>query len=314
MERSSEEGGRKETPKGVKYLQGHFGKVYAIDWFPDSTHIISAAQDGKVLTWNAFTERAVDVVELQTSWVLTCTASNQGTMFASGGMDNLCSIYKRNIGTEMDVNRAPECHLAAHEGYLSCACFVGNGDREVITASGDSTCILWDLEKRVEKRMFADHTGDVTSIAMVLNDDNVFVSSSVDATAKVWDVRQKSALVHTYSGHEGDINAVAFFPNGRAFGTAGEDSTMRLWDLRSARSHLQVYTAAEQKALTCVSFSTSGQLAFCGGGEVISCFDVLEKDVVELREHKDTVSCLKTSPDGRAFSSGSWDMKLGVWT
>lgn len=41
---------------------------------------------------------------------------------------------------------------------------------------------------------------------------NVFVSGACDATAKVWDIRSGKA-VQTFTGHEGDINAVQCVPS-----------------------------------------------------------------------------------------------------
>merc|ERR1740123_2189981 len=54
--------------------------------------------------------------------------------------------------------------LAQHEGYLSCCRFID--DNEIITSSGDSTCILWDVETKTPKITFSDHTGDVMSVSI----------------------------------------------------------------------------------------------------------------------------------------------------
>lgn len=34
--------------------------------------------------------------------------------------------------------------LAAHDGYLSCCRFID--EASIVTSSGDSNCILWDVE------------------------------------------------------------------------------------------------------------------------------------------------------------------------
>lgn len=47
----------------VRRLQGHFGKIYALHWAGDSTRLVSASQDGKLLIWNAFT-----YVHVQQPW------------------------------------------------------------------------------------------------------------------------------------------------------------------------------------------------------------------------------------------------------
>jgi WD40 repeat protein len=49
--------------------------------------------------------------------------------------------------------------LAAHTGYLSCCRFLS--DRQIITASGDMSCMLWDIETGTLIERFDDHNGDV---------------------------------------------------------------------------------------------------------------------------------------------------------
>ena len=42
----------------------------------------------------------------------------------------------------------------------------------------------------------------------------------------------------TFPGHESDINAVTFFPNGYAFATGSDDATCRLFDIRADQRFL----------------------------------------------------------------------------
>lgn len=65
---------------------------------------------------------------------------------------------------------------------------------------------------------FVDHNGDVMSISPSPGGSHIFVSGACDASAKVWDVNQPTS-VRTFGGHESDINAVSFFPDGAAFST-----------------------------------------------------------------------------------------------
>lgn len=53
-------------------------------------------------------------------------------------------------------------------------------------------------------------------------------------SAKLWDVRTGKA-VQTFAGHESDINAIQFFPDGNAFGTGSDDASCRLFDIRADR-------------------------------------------------------------------------------
>lgn len=206
-----------------RMLKGHLAKIYAMHWAADKRHLVSASQDGKLIIWDAYTTNKIHAIPLRSSWVMTCAYAPSGNFVACGGLDNICSIYNLRVKEGNGVKSARE--LSAHSGYLSCCRFIN--DRQIVTSSGDMTCMLWDIESGVRLTEFSDHTGDVmrqvinfifyphvfqVSYASRLSlslgpNQNVFVSGACDATAKLWDIRMGKAT-QTFIGHESDINAV----------------------------------------------------------------------------------------------------------
>jgi len=244
--------------------------------------------------------------------VMTCAYSPSGNFVACGGLDNLCSVYKLSNKDAAGSPQRTHSELAQHEGYLSCCRFIR--DDEIVTSSGDSTCILWDVEQKSPKAVFHDHTGDVMSVS-IFDANDVFVSGSCDASAKVWDHRQQKACVKTFTGHESDINSVQFFPDGNAFGTGSDDSSCRLFDIRS---YSQLSKYSDDKILcgiTSVAFSRTGKLLFAGYDDY-NCYvwDTLAGRLVDqLIGHDNRVSCLGVTDDGKALATGSWDTLLKIW-
>jgi len=298
--------------KQRRILKGHFGKIYAMHWSTDSRHLVSASQDGKLIIWNGFTTNKVHAIPLRSSWVMTCAYSPSGNLVACGGLDNLCSVYKLPQGQKEAASQKTYGELAQHEGYLSCCRFIH--DNEILTSSGDSTCILWDVETKQPKGIFNDHTGDVMSLS-VFDAKGIFVSGSCDATAKLWDHRQAKACIKTFPGHESDINSVQFFPEGDAVGTGSDDSSCRLFDIRA---YQQINKYASDKILcgiTSVAFSKSGKSLFAGYDDYNTyVWDTLTGGMVEqLGGHENRVSCLGVSEDGKALCTGSWDTLLKIW-
>ncbi|KAM5535998.1 hypothetical protein V8D89_010256 [Ganoderma adspersum] len=281
-------------------LRGHLAKIYAMHWATDRRHLVSASQDGKLIVWDAYTTNKVHAIPLRSSWVMTCAYSPSGSYVACGGLDNICSIYNLHSKEGNNVKGARE--LSAHSGYLSCCRFLN--DRQIVTSSGDMTCMLWDIEAGVRVVEFSDHTGDVMS-------QNVFVSGACDATAKLWDIRSGKAT-QTFTGHESDINAVSFFPNGDAFATGSDDASCRLFDIRADRE-LNAFTHDNILCgITSVAFSISGRILF-GGYDDWTCnvWDTLKGERVGvLTGHENRVSCLGVSSDGMALCTGSWDSTL----
>jgi len=293
-------------PRSV--LKGHLAKIYAMHWSDDSRHLVSASQDGKLIVWNALTGNKVHAIPLRSSWVMTCAYAPTGNLVACGGLDNICSVY--NLHSKDNPIRVQR-ELNAHSGYLSCCRFIN--DKQIITSSGDQTCILWDIDTNSQVTTFEGHEGDVMSLSLY-TDKNIFVSGACDASAKVWDIRT-GKCTHTFIGHDSDINAVQFFPSGDAFVTGSDDATARLFDLRCDQQ-LACYSNDNLIAgITSVAFSVSGRIVFAGYDD-FNCvaWDVLRGEhAATLAGHDNRVSCLGVSADGMALCTGSWDTVLKVW-
>jgi len=162
---------------------------------------------------------------------------------------------------------------------------------------------------------FSDHNGDVMSVATNPVDKNTFVSGSCDATAKLWDIRT-GKCAQTFVGHEADINAVSFFPNGNAFATASDDASCRLFDLRADRELMHYSMDSIMCGITSVAFSASGRYLFAGYDDFnCNAWDTLKGECVfSLPAHDNRVSCLGVSSDGMALCTGSWDSLLKIWS
>jgi len=300
--------------RDVRKLTGHFGKVYAAQWAGDAQphNLVSASQDGKLIVWNAMTANKVHAITLSSPWVLTCAYEPvESNMVACGGLDNQCSVYR--LGAAAVEAGTPSVELAQHDGYLSCARFVD--ESRIVTSSGDSTCILWDVATSTPLRTFSDHSADVTTVA-ISPDRSTFVSGSCDTTSKLWDMREERC-VKTFIGHISDINSVAFFPGGTAFGTGSDDSTCRMFDIRACAQVAEYRDDQLLSGVTSLAYSKSGRLMFAGvDGPKTHVWDVLHetRQRGDLGAHEKRVSCVDVSPDGRALCTGSWDTTLVVWS
>lgn len=289
-------------------LKGHLAKIYALNWCADNQHLVSAAHDGKLIVWHAQSTNKVHAIGLESVWVMTCGYSPSGSLVASGGLDNACSIFNlRQL-----ENNQPTAQLNAHNGFLSCVRF--ESDTSVLTASGDGTCIKWDVNTQQKVVEFIGHTGDVICLALS-PDRNTFISGGCDWNAKLWDIRTGKAVT-TFRGHDGDINSCAFFPSGTAFATGSDDAHVFLWDIRSGQD-VQRYKSdsSPSSGITSIDFSLSGKYLFSGYDDFQTrVWDTCKREVVSvLAAHTNRVSCLGVPPSGEAVCTGSWDANLKIY-
>jgi guanine nucleotide-binding protein G(I)/G(S)/G(T) subunit beta-1 len=298
-------------------LKGHFAKVYAMHWAEakdKKNYLVSASQDGKLIIWNAMTTNKVTAIPLRSSWVMTCAFSPGGNTVACGGLDNICSVYSI---TQKDAPTRATRELSAHTGYLSCCRFVN--DRQILTSSGDQSCMLWDIETGTLVDRFDDHAGDVMSLCPSPTDKSVFISGGCDTTCKLWDIRT-ARCIKTFVAHTSDVNSVHFFPNGQLFASGSDDASCRLFDIRAYRE-LKTYIETSAPGggamcgITSVTFSNSGRFLIAGYDDYhVRVWDTLKGNVISgLVGHDNRVSCVGMNRDGTAMATGSWDSLLKVW-
>jgi guanine nucleotide-binding protein G(I)/G(S)/G(T) subunit beta-1 len=297
-----------------KTLKGHFGKIYGLAWSNDATHLVSASQDGKIILWNSRTTNKRLAISLHTGWVMALDYAPSGNFIASGGLDNVCSVFKiteESVG--WDTTRA-YAELRQHEGYISDNKFID--DTKILTASGDSTIIVWDLNAKHPANIFKDHTGDVMSVDLHPTDKNVFVSGSTDATVKLWDLRE-SKCTQTFRAHSSDVNVTRFFPSGRCLASGSDDSTIRLWDVPSRRQ-LNQYDDLQNSMVAVVTdldFTLSGSTLFASYDDEPFClaWNTLSAEKMFPIPHNVRAPCLRVNPAGFALATGGWDFVVRVF-
>jgi len=308
----------------IRSLSGHFGKVYAMAWSKNSKQICTAAQDGKLIIWNAFASAKNLVISLRTNWVMTCGYSASGTQVASGGLDNIVTIHQLpeglgNLANSKNGNTAlgsasVTAELAGHQGYVSSCSFTD--PEHVLTTSGDGVCALFNIATQNLLQEFRGHDSDVMDHAVSPDNPHVFISSSVDTTVRLWDTRAGGAAQGIFVGHEADVNSVCYLPNGTSFATGSDDCSARLFDTR-AYSQFGVYSDSKQlTGITSVAVSRSSRLLFSGtDSNALWVWDTQTCQPVQIVDdaHENRICGVATSPDGMVLATCSFDYSTKIW-
>ncbi|XP_060043568.1 guanine nucleotide-binding protein subunit beta-5 isoform X3 [Erinaceus europaeus] len=161
--------------KTRRTLKGHGNKVLCMDWCKDKRRIVSSSQDGKVIVWDSFSTNKEHAVTMPCTWVMACAYAPSGCAIACGGLDNKCSVYPLTFDKNENM-AAKKKSVAMHTNYLS-ACSFTNSDMQILTASGDGTCALWDVESGQLLQSFHGHGADVLCLDLAPSETgNTFVS------------------------------------------------------------------------------------------------------------------------------------------
>uniref|UniRef100_A0A8C4QHD2 Guanine nucleotide binding protein (G protein), beta 5b n=1 Tax=Eptatretus burgeri TaxID=7764 RepID=A0A8C4QHD2_EPTBU len=285
--------------KPRRTLKGHGNKVLCMDWCRDKRRLVSSSQ--VFFSYCHKWTHSDIIIRYSTPHLLRPPSKvDSSSVFTPVclGLDNKCSVYPLSFDKNENM-AAKKKSVAMHTNYLSACCFT-NSDMQLLTASGDGTCALWDVESGQLLQSFHGHGADVLCLDLAPSETgNTFISGGCDKKALVWDIRT-GQCVQCFETHESDINSVRFYPSGDAFATGSDDATCRLYDLRADREVAIYSKESIIFGASSVDFSLSGRLLFAGTRVAI------------LFGHENRVSCLRVSPDGTAFCSASWDHTLKV--
>lgn len=308
--------------RSIRVLKGHNNKVYCIDWCKETGKLVSASQDCTIFLWNPEKGTKFFAQMLESQWVMTCGYSDSGKLISSGGLDNKCTVY--NVENAKIGTTASCVELKGHLGFISSNQFVS--DKQIITASGDSSAILWDISTQKYVTKYKDmHDGSIENVALDAS-KSLLVTCGIDNTAKLWDVKS-GECIRSFEHHSRDVNDAAFFGAKRGsnggdgsgaayFVTASDDGTCILYDTRSSNP-LYTYNMPGQTSLTSCDLSLSGRLLFTGSHTSnIFAIDTLKPDsFVETVAHQSgvNVTCVTTSPDGYCVGSSGWGDLVQLW-
>jgi WD40 repeat protein len=240
--------------------------------------------------------------------------------------------------------------LEVHSDWVSAVAATPDG-RFAVSASGDRTCALWDLESGdIIARL--GHSDCVSAVAVtpdrrravsgsqdgslnawdlehgkffrrfeahsapvlsvgVTKDGRRAVSGSWDNTVKVWRLSRGTAI-HCLTEHAGPVFAVAVTPDGKYAVSGSWDQTLILWDLARG-SQIRTFKG-HSDVVTAVALTDDGSFVLSGSWDhTVRLWSRANGEVYNFRGHSGPVLAVALTPGGTRAASGSWDNTVKVW-
>ncbi|KAG0300571.1 hypothetical protein BGZ98_009076, partial [Dissophora globulifera] len=118
--------------------------------------------------------------------------------------------------------------------------------------------------------------------------------------------------IHTFHGHDYEINSITYSPSGHQIASGGLDKTVRLWDAKTVAPGLIL---SHTEYVWSVAYSPSGhQIASGSADNTVRLWDAQTGAPGRvLSGHTDWVQSVAYSPSGLQIVSGSHDMTVRLW-
>jgi len=123
-----------------------------------------------------------------------------------------------------------------------------------------------------------------------------------------YEISEKNQLVD----HQGEINGVAFSPDGSRIVSASDDQTIKFWDLNGKL--LNTFKEHTNEFIR-VNFSPDGQMiASASADKTVRLWSLDGTLLRTLEGHNDRVYGVSFSPDGQKIASASWERTVRLWS
>ncbi|XP_062520395.1 serine-threonine kinase receptor-associated protein-like [Corticium candelabrum] len=282
---------------------GHTRPVVDLDFSdvtPDGSFLISACKDGKPMLRQGETGDWVGTFEGHKGAVWGATLNREATRAATGAADFSAMVWDAVTGDVL--------HTFSHKHIVKAVDF-SRDSALLLTGCQDKIVRVFRLESPdAEPDILQGHTLPLKTV-LISHDQSLVFSGSDDKEIRVWDLRQLRQVQSLTTGAA--VSDIQFSKDGTLL-VAVHGNEVSFWDtssftkIKSTTFATKLYSASLHPDKTC----------FVAGGEDLKMYKYdyeLLSEKESYKGHFGPVHCVRFSPDGELYASGSEDGTLRLW-
>jgi len=305
---------------------------------PDKALLAAGARDGAVRVWdvprkiNTSVDRKYDVSKQKLWPVRTLSGSSPvvAVAFTTDGA-HLLAVTAGGQVRRWSVDQMPAAGTSGGAGETLLTASGGpflsarlSADRRTLALLGqDGSVQVWDLSGG--RQVQSIPAGPNVRRAVAISADGSLVAAGDGANIRAWDVQtgtptqalngywEDAEEQEDWLGHEQDVTALAFSPNGKLLASGGADTAVVFWDLESAK--VVADSEGHWAAVTAMVFDAKNNLLLSGGRDSKSRTFKLPggKSTAIFEGHLSTINAVSFGPQTDLLFTAGDDGSVRTW-
>lgn len=221
-----------ETGTSVGEISGQSKPINSCDFRPARPfRLITGSEDNTIAIFEGPPFKFKMTKQEHSRFVQAVRYSPSGNLFASAGFDGKVFLYD---GTSSDL--VGEVGAPAHSGGVYGVAWSPDG-KQLLTASGDKTAKLWDVETRqVVSEFVLGNTVDDQQVSCLWQGDYL-LTVSLNGFINYLDVNDPTKPLRVIKGHNKPITALTLSEDRTTMYTASHDGFVTNWNVESGENN-----------------------------------------------------------------------------
>ncbi|KAL1551310.1 serine-threonine kinase receptor-associated protein-like [Salvia divinorum] len=269
---------------------------------PDGFFLVSSSKDSSPMLRNGETGDWIGTFLGHKGAVWSCCLDKHGLRVATASADFSAKLWDALTGDVL--------HSFEHK-HIVRACSFSEDTHLLLTGGMEKVLRIFDLNSpEAPPRELENSPGAVRTLAWLHSDQTILGSCTDMGGVRLWDVRT-GTIVRTLET-KSSTTSVEVSPDGRYITTA-DGSTIKFWDA----NHFGLVKSYD---MPCIMESASlepklGNKFIAGGEDMwVHLFDFHTGEEIGCNKgHHGPVHCVRFSPGGESYASGSEDGTVRIW-
>lgn len=189
----------------------------------DGKSIVSAWNDGVIRAFTPLTGKLIYAIpNAHNKGCSAIAMTSNCKILVSGGIEGQVRVWRIEPMNQRLIGVLKE-HYAPITSVV-----INTFDTEIVSASSDGSCIIWDLVRLQRRHVLFAHT-QFNCATFLPNAVQVLTAGS-DKSISYWEVYDGTQVREIQGSKTGPVNFIDIDTTGTHFVSCGDDQVVRLWD------------------------------------------------------------------------------------